>query len=141
MSITVEVPGAITPPNTRVKEALDHVRAAAQELHGALTDTAAKRGGAVKADLEAIPGKAKAIAESISALIGEQSAAAKKLLGEAVTFLDAAGTEVAEALKSSGRGAETAVQRAIMDARASVQKISEAVAAKRSVAASPNPKK
>ena len=48
----------------KVKDALDHVRTAAQELHGAMSDAAAKRAGATKADLEAFAQKAKAVTES-----------------------------------------------------------------------------
>jgi hypothetical protein len=39
--------------DTNVKDALDKVRASTQELHRAISDTVAKRGGATKADLEA----------------------------------------------------------------------------------------
>jgi hypothetical protein len=49
-----------------------------------------------------------------------------------VTYLEATATHAAEALKSSGHAAETSIQQAIADARASTQKISEGVAAKRS---------
>ena len=51
--------------DNKVDDALDHIRAAAQELHGAISDAAAKRGGAVKADLEAASSKAKALTESV----------------------------------------------------------------------------
>ena len=49
--------------DTNIKDVLDHIRAATQELHGAISDAAAKRGGATKADLEALAQKAKAAAE------------------------------------------------------------------------------
>ena len=67
MSATAHAHSTTAAPHTRVKDALDHARAAAQELHGALSDAAAKRGGAIKADLEAIPHKARAIADSLKA--------------------------------------------------------------------------
>ena len=118
--------------DTKVKDALDHVRASAQELHGAISDAAAKRGGAVKADLEVIPQKAKAITDSIKGSIGAQNEATKKHLTEAATYLGAVQNHAAEALKSTGKGFQTSVQKALADARASVQEISEAVAAKRS---------
>jgi len=50
--------------DTNVKDSLDHIRAATQELHGAISDAVAKRGGATKADLEAFAQKAKAATES-----------------------------------------------------------------------------
>ncbi len=40
--------------DTKVKDALDHIRESAQELHGAISDATAKRGGALKADIEAV---------------------------------------------------------------------------------------
>jgi fructose-specific phosphotransferase system component IIB len=118
--------------SSKVKDALDHVRAGAQELHGAISDAAAKRGGAVKADLEAVPQKAKAITDSIKGSIGTQNEATKKHLTEAATYLGAVQNHAAEALKSSGNEFQTSVRKALADARASVQHISEAVAASRS---------
>jgi fructose-specific phosphotransferase system component IIB len=118
--------------DTKVKEALEHVRAGAQELHGAISDAAAKRGGAIKADLEAVPQKAKALTESIKGSIGVQNEATKKHLKEAVTYLEAVQKHAAEGLKSTGQAFQTSVRQALADARASVQKVSEAVAARRS---------
>ena len=119
----------------KVKEALDHLRAGAQELHGALSDAAAKRGGALKADLEAVGQKAKTVAESVKGTVGAQNEATKKSLKEAVASLEAVQKNAAEAMKSSGQAFQTSVRKALADARASVQKLSEAVAATRSVAA------
>jgi hypothetical protein len=118
----------------KVKDALDHVRAAAQELHVAISDAAAKRGGAVKADLEAVSQKAKAVTESVKSSITGQNDAAKKHLADAVTHLEATQKHVAESLRSSGQAFQTSVAKVLADARASVQKVSEAVAAKRSAA-------
>jgi len=117
---------------TNVKDALDHVRAATQELHGAISDAVAKRGGATKADLEVFAQKAKAVTESAKGSISTQHDAAKKHLAEAVTHLEATQKQVAESLKSSGQAFQTSVQKALAEARASAQKVSEAVAAKRS---------
>ena len=117
---------------TNVKDALDHLRAATQELHGAISDAVAKRGGATKADLEVFAQKAKAVTESAKGSISTQHEAAKKHLTEAVTHLEATQMHVAEGLKSSGQVFQTSVQKTLADARASAQKVSEAVAAKRS---------
>jgi hypothetical protein len=108
---------------TNVKDALDHIRAATQELHGA-----------TKADLEALAQKAKAVTESAKGSISTQRDAAKKHLADGVTHLEATQKHVAESLKSSGQSFQTSVRKALADARASAQKISEAVAAKRSAA-------
>ena len=117
--------------DTNVKDALDHIRAATQELHGAISDAAAKRGGVAKADLEALAQKAKAAAESAKGSLSAQHDAAKKHLADAVTHLEATQKQITESLKSSGQAFQTSVQKALADARASVQKVSEAVAAKR----------
>ena len=119
-------------PGSKTKDALDNVRAAAQELHGAISDAAAKRGGAAKADLEAVSQKAKAATEFVKAAIGAQQQATKKHLEEAVTHLDAMQKHAAEGLKSSGQVFDTSIRKAVADARASVQKVSEAIAAARS---------
>jgi hypothetical protein len=117
--------------DTQVKDAVDKARAAAQELHKAISDAAAKRGGAAKADLQAVPQKAKAAIDSIKSSMGNQNAAAKKQLSEAVTYLEATGKHAAEGVKTSGKEFQTSVRQTIADARAAVQKVSEAVAAKR----------
>jgi hypothetical protein len=132
MSTTANARPKTEDSHSRVKDALDDVRSAAQELHGALSDAVAKRGGAIKGDLESVPLKAKAIADSIGSSLVAQDAATKRSLGEAVTYLEATAAHAADALKNSGHAAVTSVQQAIADARASAQKISEAVAAKRS---------
>jgi hypothetical protein len=126
--------------DTNVKDALDHIRAATQELHGAISDAAAKRGGATKADLEALAQKAKGVAESAKGSISTQQDAAKKHLADAVTQLEATQKHVAESLKSSGQAFQTSVKKVVADARASAQSVSEAVAAKRSAASTKNPK-
>lgn len=119
---------------TKVKDALGHGRAAAQELHDALSNAVGMGGEAIKDDLEALAHKAKAIAGSIGDSLEAQSDATKKGIGEAVAHLQAAATHTAQALKDSGHDADVSIRRAIGDARAAVQKISEAVAVKRSAA-------
>jgi len=120
--------------DVKVKDALDGVRAAAQELHGAISDAAAKRGDAVKADFQAIPLKAKAVMDSIKGTIGAQNEATKKQLAEAITHLEATQKHAAESLKNKGQALQTSVTQTLADARAAVEKVSEAVAAKRSAA-------
>jgi hypothetical protein len=126
--------------DTNIKDSLDHVRAATQELHGAISDAVAKRGGATKADLEAFAQKAKAAAESAKGSLSAQQDAAKKHLADAITHLEATQQHITDSLKSSGQAFQTSVQKALADARASAQKISEAVAAKRSAASTKTPK-
>ena len=118
-------------PDTKVKDAVDKARAAAQDLHRAISDAAAKKGGAAKADLEAVPQKAKAAIESIKGSAAVQNEVTKKRLAEAVTYLEATGKHASEGVKSSGKEFQTAVRQTIADARAATQKVSEAVAAKR----------
>jgi hypothetical protein len=126
---------------TQIKDALDHVRSGVQELHGAISDAAAKRGGAVKADIEVILPKAKAVTESIKGSMGTQKDATKKALTEAVTYLEATQKHASESLKSSGQAFQSSVREALADARAASQKVSEAVAAKRSATSTKTPKK
>jgi hypothetical protein len=118
-------------PETKVKDAVDKARAAAQELHRAISDAAAKRGGAAKADLEAVPQMARAAIGSIKGSVAVENEAAKKRLAEAATYLEATSQHATDGVKSSGKEFQTAVRQTIADARAAVQKVSEAVAAKR----------
>jgi hypothetical protein len=126
--------------DTKVKDSLDQVRAATQELHGAISDAVAKRGGATKADLEAFAQKAKAAMESAKGSMNTQKDDAKKHLADAVTKLETTQKQIAESLKSSGQAFQTSVQNVLADARASAQKVSEAVAAKRAATSTKNPK-
>jgi hypothetical protein len=118
--------------NMNTSKDLDQIRAAAQQLHGVISDAAAKRGGAIKADLEAVGQKAKSVTESVKASIGVQNEVTKKRLQEAVADLEAVQKHSAEALKNSGQAFQASIRQTLADARASVQKVSEAVAAKRS---------
>jgi len=120
--------------DTQVKDAIDQVRSATQQLHKAISDAAAKRGGAAKADLQAVPQMAKAAVDSIKGSMATQNETAKKRLSEARTYLEAAGKHAADGVKSSGKEFQTAVRQTIADARAAAQKVSEAVAAKRTAA-------
>ena len=119
---------------------LDHVRTAAQDLHRALSDAAAKRGGAVKADLEAVGQKAKAVTESVKATISVQNEATKKHLKVALTDFEMLQKHTAEALKNSGQAFQASIRQTLADARASAQSVSEAVAAKRSTESTKSPK-
>jgi fructose-specific phosphotransferase system component IIB len=124
----------------KVKDALDDVRASAQGLHATISDAAAKRDGAVKVDLEAVSQKAKALTEAVKGSVGAQNEATKKHLAEAVTQIEAMQKHAAEGLKSSGQAFQTSVRQVLADARASVQKVSEAVAAKRSAESKKTPR-
>ena len=119
---------------TKVKDALEHGRAAAQEVHAALTDAVSVGGEALKGDLETLALQAKAIAVSIGGSLEAQTAATKKAIEEAAASLEGAAKHVKQALESSGQDAGRSIRNAIGDARAAVQKISEAVAEKRSAA-------
>src|SRR5258706_317757 len=114
--------------DAKVKDALDKVRASAQELHAAISDAAAKRGGAMKVDLEIVQKKAKAGADSARSSMAAQNDAAKKHLGEAVKRLEAGQKDAAEGLKAPGRTFQTAVRETPAHARASAQETHPAVA-------------
>jgi len=126
--------------DTKVKDALDHVRASAQDLHRSISDAAAKRGGAVKADLEAVGEKAKAVTVSVKSAMSAQNETTKKDLKEAITYLEAAQKHTLESLKSTGSAYQAGVRKALADARAAAQKISEGVAAKRSATSAQSPR-
>jgi len=118
--------------DNKIDDALGHIRAAAQELHGAISDAAAKRGGAVKADVQAASSMAKALTDSVKDAIDGQNEATKKHLAEAVTHLEAAQKHATESLKSSDQAFHSSVRQSLTNARAAVQKVSEAIATARS---------
>jgi hypothetical protein len=128
-------------PDTQVKDAIDQVRSATQQLHKAISDAAAKRGGAAKADLQAVPQMAKAAIDSIKGSMSAQNDAAKKKLADAVTQLEATAQHAADGAKTSGKEFQTAVRQTIADARAAAQSASEALAAKRAAASTQSSKK
>lgn len=123
--VTIEID-----PN--VKAALDHVRSATQELYKAISDAAAKNDGATTADLEVFAQNAKSLAGIVSsAIINAQNDTVKKALADAAAYLQATQQDSAEALRTTGQALQTSIQKALSDARACVQKVSEAVAAAR----------
>jgi hypothetical protein len=127
--------------DTQVKDAVDQVRSATQQLHKAISDAAAKRGGAVKADLQAVPQMAKAAIDSIKGSMANQNDIAKKRLAEAVTYLEATGKHAADGVRRSGKEFQTAVRQTIADARGAAQKVSEAVAANRTAGSAQSARK
>jgi ElaB/YqjD/DUF883 family membrane-anchored ribosome-binding protein len=73
-----------TGTDIKVKDALDHVRSTAQELHGAISDAAAKGGGVTKADLEVFAQKAKAVMESAKSSLGALHEVNKQQVEDAI---------------------------------------------------------
>ena len=124
--------------DVKIKDALDNARVAAQDLHKALTDAAIKQGDAFKANLEALPAQAKALEHSVRHSLDAQNELTKQYIDQAATYLHSTHKRIDEALKSSGDAAQGLIQSAIFDARESLQKISEAIAAKRSSHSSPS---
>ena len=124
---------------TVVKEAIDHLRSSAQELHKSISDAAAKRSGATKADIAALTEKAKSVAQSAKASINAEQGKVAKQLTNAASHLEATKATLSQSVKATGTAFDSAVKKVLAEARASVQKISEAVAEKRSAAAG-NPK-
>jgi hypothetical protein len=123
---------ARTNPKTNAIDPLARVRVAAQELHGALSDAASKRGEVMKAELQSIPKKATAVMASVKESLSAQSDVTRKHLEEALKFLETTEKHAAASLENTGHAFETSVRRAVADARGAAQKVSEAVAAKRS---------
>ena len=117
---------------TRVHDALDNMRSAAQGLHQSISNAAAKRGGALKSDLEDISKKTKTVMDSIKSSMTGENEVAKGHLSEAIRHLEAAQKHASDGLKSSGRAFDASVKHTLSDARTTAQKLSEAVAAKRS---------
>lgn len=118
----------------RAKEAIDHLRSAAQDLHKQISDAAAKRSGATKADIAALSEKAKTVAQTAKASIQAEHGDVAKHLTDAVNHLEATQAHLSDSLKATGTAFETSVKKVLAEARASVQRISEAVAEKRSSA-------
>jgi hypothetical protein len=113
---------------TEVEDAIDHLRSSAQELHKAISDAAAKRSGATKADIAALTEKAKTVAQSAKASIKTEHGKVTKQLTDAASHLEATQANLSQSAKATGTAFDTAVKKVLAEARASVQKISEAVA-------------
>jgi gas vesicle protein len=116
---------------TKVKDAIDNLRSAAQDLHKQITDAAAKKSGATKADLTALTEKAKSLVQSAKASINTQQGNVAKHLTDAVKHLEATQANLSDSLKATGTAVDTSVKKVLAEARASAQKLSEAVADKR----------
>ena len=120
-------------PGTSRGDGLDRIRTATQELHQAISDTLTKHANASKAEVESLVEQAKAAADSArSTMRAQHGAATKRQLTQAIDMLEAAEKHAAESLKSSGEAFHASLSKALADARISVQRISEAVAERRS---------
>lgn len=119
----------------KVKDAIDQLRSAAQDLHKQITEAAAKKSDAAKADIAALSEKAKTVAQAAKASTQAEHGNVAKHLGDAVKHLEATQAHLSDSLKATGTAFDTSVKKVLAEARASVQKISEAVAEKRSAAA------
>jgi ElaB/YqjD/DUF883 family membrane-anchored ribosome-binding protein len=127
-------------PKTKSKptDPLDGIRSAVQQLNGAISDALAIRGEKATEEMHAISQKTKAVVSSLQDSFAGQGEAIKTLLGEAKTFAESTEKQIAAGLKSTGREAETSFRQALGNARAAAQKISEAVATKRTAQPSPS---
>lgn len=115
----------------KVKDAIDNLRSAAQDLHKQITDAAARKSGTTKADIAALTEKAKSLAKSAKASIDTQQGNVAKHLTDAVEHLEATQANLSDSLKATGTALDTSVKKVLAEARASVQELSEAVAEKR----------
>ena len=115
----------------KVKDAIDNLRSAAQDLHKQITDAAARKSGATKADLAALTEKAKSLAKSVRASIDTQQGNVAGHLTDAITHLEATQANLSDSLKATGAGFDASVKKVLVEARASAQELSEAVAEKR----------
>ena len=118
----------------KAQDPLTRARAAAQELHAALSDAASKTGGAVKADLESVQQKSRALVDSLKDSMSAREEQTGKHLKEAMANLETAQKHAAEGVKSLGEQFQASVRKTLAGARASAQHISEALAEERSAA-------
>jgi hypothetical protein len=123
---------------TKATDPLSKARRAAQDLHAKLSDAASRRGGAVKADLEAAQEKTRTLIDSLKTSVKPQQEAARQHLSEAVANLESARKYAAEGAKSFGAAFQGSVRKTLAEARASAQNISEALAEQRASASKKN---
>ena len=125
-------------PKTTMRDDLDRVRKATQDLHQAITGVLSKRAEATKADAEDLVRQAKESAELAVATIRAHYDAAepqiRQHLEQAAVKLEAARKQAQESLQASGQASREFLTNALAEARASARKVSEAIAAKRSKA-------
>jgi hypothetical protein len=117
--------------DTKTTDPLSKARAAAQELHATLSDAASRRGGAAKADLEAVQEKTRTLIESLKTSVSPKDEAARKQINEAMANLESARKYAVDGAKSFGEAFQGSVRKALAEARASAQNISEALAQQR----------
>ena len=126
-------------PQVSIRDSLDNVRTATQQLHKSISSALARRSQATSADIEALAKKAKESAELARSTMSDRFEAAheqiKQHLKDAATKLDAAERRASESVKKSGNDLRESLMGALAEARASAKDISEAVAAKRSAIA------
>jgi len=117
--------------DTKATDPLSNARAAAQDLHATLSDAASRPGGATKADLDAVQQKTRALIDSLKTSVSAGGEAARQQINAAMVSLESARQHAVEGAKSFGEAFQGSVRKALSEARASAQNISEALAAQR----------
>lgn len=120
-------------------EALQDVRVATQELHQAISQTLSRRASATRDDVQRVVDKGKQATQSARTAMGARHDAAQEAvnqrLSEALGKIESANKRAAEGLGNTGEALHASLNKALVDARASAQSVSEAIAAKRSALA------
>jgi hypothetical protein len=125
---------------TKATDPLSKARAAAQDLHATLSDAASRRGGAAKAELEAVQTKTRTLIDSLKTAVSTQEEAARKHINEAVVNLESTRKHAVEGAKSFGESFQGSVRKALAEAKASAQNLSEALAEERAANSKKNGK-
>jgi len=121
----------MTEADAKLHEALDQVRSATQQLHKSMMEAVGAHATATKSQVEGVIQKAKSTADAAAAALRSQHGEAKTHLTAAVEKLHAVEKQASESLKQSGQAARAALDKALVDARAAVGDVSEALAALR----------
>ncbi|MGP6159889.1 MAG: hypothetical protein ACLPYS_20730 [Vulcanimicrobiaceae bacterium] len=117
-----------------VKDAVDKARSDARALQQKIEANTAKNQAALRADLESASTHAHQLAASVKTLAEGQRADAKQHLSNAAARLEDAATRAKTAASATELELKKANQAALDRARAAVQNLSHAVAAKRATA-------
>jgi ElaB/YqjD/DUF883 family membrane-anchored ribosome-binding protein len=118
----------------KARDALDDARTKAQELHGAIINALSSGAEGAKSTVESVVKKAEESADlaKTAMKLGYRAGEIRQQLQQAVDRLEDVRKSASEGQRSSGKEFRDSLTKALAEARASVQHITEAVAAKRS---------
>lgn len=120
---------------SKIKDALDHARSEAQDLHKNIEASTAKDHAALRAEIQSTAARAQQLAGSLKTVVDGQRSDAKQHIKDAIAQLDDAAKHAGDVASASAAQLKELNAAMLAKVRDAVQSLSHAVASQRSTTA------